>query len=194
MDRVLPTAVTAVPTPTETDAKRALTALAVRAHGIGTVADIADYYRLPVAETRLALTELAEDGEVTAVQVDGWTDTGYLHRDARIPRAVTGTALLCPFDPLIWRRARTERLFDFHYRIEIYTPRAEAPIRLLRVPVARRRRPRGSLRPQGGPCRLPIAGAGVLARTRCGRHRRRRTPRRSNWRGWRGGWGSPRLS
>jgi uncharacterized protein YcaQ len=111
-----------VPTPAETDAKRALTALAARAHGIGTVADLADYYRLPVADTRRALTELAEEGEVSAVRVDGWPELAYLHRDARIPRAVTGAALLCPFDPLIWKRARTERLFDFHYRIEIYTP------------------------------------------------------------------------
>jgi uncharacterized protein YcaQ len=122
MDRVLPASVTAVPTPAETDAKRALTALAARAHGIGTVADLADYYRLPVADTRRALTELAEEGEVSAVRVDGWPELAYLHRDARIPRAVTGAALLCPFDPLIWKRARTERLFDFHYRIEIYTP------------------------------------------------------------------------
>ena len=40
-------------------------------------------------------------------------------------RAVDAAALLCPFDPLIFGRARTERVFDFHYRIEIYTPEAQ---------------------------------------------------------------------
>jgi uncharacterized protein YcaQ len=39
-----------------------------------------------------------------------------------MPRKVTGRALLCPFDPLIWERARTERMYGFRYRIEIYTP------------------------------------------------------------------------
>lgn len=121
-ERVLPPAVHAAPTPPIDEAKRALTALAVRSHGIGTVADIADYYRLSVASTRTALQELTESGEVLSVRVRGWKDQAYLHRDARIPRKVSGAALLCPFDPLIWERARTERLFGFHYRIEIYTP------------------------------------------------------------------------
>lgn len=122
IDRVLPAAVRAAPTPPVDEAKRALTAMAVRSHGIGTVADIADYYRLSVAETRTALNELINSGEILPARVRGWKDPGYLHRDARVPRKVDGAALLCPFDPLVWQRARTERLFDFHYRIEIYTP------------------------------------------------------------------------
>ncbi|MEP6562077.1 MAG: crosslink repair DNA glycosylase YcaQ family protein, partial [Nakamurella sp.] len=121
-ERVLPRSVLDLPTPSEPDAKRSLTALAARSHGIGTVADLADYYRIAKAETRVALDELIEDGKVIPVQVDGWAEPGYLHRDARIPRRVAGSALLCPFDPLIWERARTERLFDLRYRIEIYTP------------------------------------------------------------------------
>jgi uncharacterized protein YcaQ len=122
IDRVLPASITARPTPDEADAKRELTALAARSHGIGTVSDLADYYRIKNAETRVALAELAEDGVVLPVNVEGWKEVGYLHRDARIPRKVNGAALLCPFDPLIWERARTERLFGFRYRIEIYTP------------------------------------------------------------------------
>lgn len=122
IDRVLPASVSAAPTPPIDEAKRALTALAVRSHGIGTVADIADYYRLSVAGTRTALEELIDSGEILPARVRGWKDPGYLHRDARMPRKVDGAALLCPFDPLVWQRARTERLFDFHYRIEIYTP------------------------------------------------------------------------
>ncbi len=122
MDRVLPQWVTATPTPEVADAKRASLALAARAHGIGTAADLADYYRIKLTAARPALAELVEEGEVVPVSVRGWKEVAYLHRDARIPRKVTGAALLCPFDPLIWERARTERLFDFHYRIEIYTP------------------------------------------------------------------------
>jgi uncharacterized protein YcaQ len=122
MERVLPAAVLAAPTPTEADAKRALMALAASHHGIGTASDLADYYRIGLNSARLALADLVDDGEVIQVQVQGWPEVGYLHRGARIPRKVTGAALLCPFDPLIWERKRTERLFGFHYRIEIYTP------------------------------------------------------------------------
>jgi hypothetical protein len=121
-ERVLPPAVADSPTPPVADAQRGLTALAVRSHGIGTVADIADYYRLSVAGTKTALRELTESGEVLPARVRGWKDPAFLHRDARVPRKATGAALLCPFDPLVWERARTERLFGFHYRIEIYTP------------------------------------------------------------------------
>jgi len=121
-DRVVPPEIRALPTPDRTDAIRELTALAAAHHGVGTAKDLSDYYRVGVAETKLALAELGEAGVVTPVQVDGWTEPAYLHRDAAMPRAVRGRALLCPFDPLIFERARTERLFGVRYRIEIYTP------------------------------------------------------------------------
>ena len=125
MDRVLPDAVGAAPTPPTDEAQRTLTAMAVRSHGVGTVGDIADYYRLSVASTRQGLQDLVESGEVIPVRVRGWREQAYLHRDARTPRKITGAAMLCPFDPLVWERSRTERLFDFHYRIEIYTPQQQ---------------------------------------------------------------------
>jgi len=125
LERVVPPSVLAEPTPCEADAKRALVELSARHHGIGTVRDLADYYRLPVAATKSALLDLQEDGAVTKVAVRGWREPAYLHRDARQPRRVSGSALLCPFDPLIWERSRTERLFGVRYRIEIYTPAAK---------------------------------------------------------------------
>lgn len=121
-ERIVPPAVLAQPTPDETDAKRALVELSARAHGLGTVGDLADYYRISGADTRRAVLELVEAGTLLPVQVAGWRDVAYLHHQAKLPRKVGGRALLCPFDPLVWERDRTERLFDFRYRIEIYTP------------------------------------------------------------------------
>jgi len=122
IDRVLPPAVAAAPTPDEADAKRDLVAIAARAHGIGTVGDLADYFRMSVADTKRALADLVEDGRVRPAMVDGWREPAFLERDARMLRRTSGAALLSPFDPIVWRRERTERIFDFHYRIEIYTP------------------------------------------------------------------------
>lgn len=121
-DRVLPDVVRAVPTPDPADAKRALVASAIRHHGIGSTADIADYYRLRNDVTQQALIELAEQGAVLPVQVRGWKEKAWLDAGAAMPRSVDGRALLCPFDPLIWHRPRTERIFGVHYRVEIYTP------------------------------------------------------------------------
>ncbi|WP_309711229.1 DNA glycosylase AlkZ-like family protein [Pseudolysinimonas sp.] len=104
------------------DAQRELVRRAVRAHGIGTAKDIADYYRLYVATATRLLNELADAGEVQQVSVDGWKAPGFLATDARIPRRIEAAALLSPFDPVVWERDRAERMFGFHYRIEIYTP------------------------------------------------------------------------
>lgn len=120
--RVIPPEILARETPSEADAIRALLDLSGRALGVGTATDLRDYFRLPVAETKTALTELVEDGTLIPVGVEGWTQQAYLHKDAAIPRKAGGSALLSPFDPVVWERARAERLFSFHYRIEIYTP------------------------------------------------------------------------
>jgi uncharacterized protein YcaQ len=109
------------------DAHRELVAQAARAHGIGTVKDLADYYRLKTAPTLQAIVELEERGDLLPVEVPGWGRSGepgraWLHRDARLPRRIEAAAVLSPFDPVVWERARAERLFGFRYRIEIYTP------------------------------------------------------------------------
>jgi uncharacterized protein YcaQ len=121
-ERVVPARIRALPTPPEDEAKRQLVALAARHHGIGTARDLADYYRIKVGETTKALADLVDEGIVERVAVRGWSAAAYRHRDVRIPRSAKGQALLCPFDPLIWERSRTERLFGIRYRIEIYTP------------------------------------------------------------------------
>jgi uncharacterized protein YcaQ len=120
-EHVLPAGVldAALPRP---DAIRELVRHAATAHGVGTVKDLADYFRLPTADTKTAITDLVEAGELLTVTVPGWKQPAYLHRDARIPRRMETAALLSPFDPVVWARDRALRLFDFHYRIEIYTP------------------------------------------------------------------------
>lgn len=121
-ERVIPAEILNLPTPSEAETFRTLMDLAGRAHGVATEFDLRDYFRLPVAETKLALAQLVEEGTLIPVKVEDWKHQAYLHRDAKLPRKAGGTALLSPFDPLVWERSRTERLFNFHYRIEIYTP------------------------------------------------------------------------
>lgn len=94
----------------------------VRALGVGTLADIADYYRIRMPDARRLFPRVLEGGSVFEVEVAGWGEPAYRHVEATIPRRVDGTALLSPFDPLIWHRDRARRLFGIHYRIEIYVP------------------------------------------------------------------------
>ncbi|HEY5626249.1 MAG TPA: crosslink repair DNA glycosylase YcaQ family protein [Dehalococcoidia bacterium] len=124
-ERVIPRQHFAADAPDEDEALRRLLLLSARSHGIGTSHDLADYYRLPIARSRVALEELAASGELEEVEVAGWKDTAYLDPEARHPRRIDARALLSPFDSLIWERDRTERLFGFRYRIEIYVPQKE---------------------------------------------------------------------
>jgi uncharacterized protein len=121
-ERVLPAGVdTSEPTPAE--AARELTLLAARHLGVGTAADLADYYRLPVAQAKAALAEVVNAGLLQEVAVAGWSRPAYLLPGTRVPRRVAHPpVLLSPFDSLVWSRERTERLFGFRYRLEVYVP------------------------------------------------------------------------
>lgn len=96
---------------------------AARHYGIATAKDLADYYRLKMNTAAPLVAELVACGELEAVRVEGWKSPAFLDPAARRPRAISAASLLSPFDPLTWCRERAERLFGFHYRIEIYTPR-----------------------------------------------------------------------
>jgi uncharacterized protein YcaQ len=124
-ERVLPRAVLDAPTPAPEDAFRALVELSARALGVAAEGELRDYFRLPVAGFKRAVAELIEDKVLLPVTVQGWKPQAYLHHEARLPRRVRAATLVSPFDPLIWERARTERLFDMNYRIEIYVPAAQ---------------------------------------------------------------------
>lgn len=124
VERVLPAAVLAREVDDD-EAIRELTLRAATALGVGTEADIRDYFRLSAQQVKPAIAALVATGDIEPVDVDGWSAPAYLRAGRTVPRADRGTALLCPFDPLIFFRPRVERLFEFHYRIEIYTPAAK---------------------------------------------------------------------
>jgi uncharacterized protein YcaQ len=123
-ERVLPPQVFEAPTPTQEEAQRQLIAIAAKRLGVATEADLGDYFRLPRAESKARVAELAEDGGLVPVRVEGWRQPAYVstERPRGLRRAAAARALLTPFDSLVWARERTERLFGFRYRIEIYVP------------------------------------------------------------------------
>ena len=121
-ERVIPAGVLARPTPPENDARKQLLELAARHHGIATFADLTDYHRQSNQFCKPLVAELVEEGVLRQVQVEGWKQPAYLHREARVPRRINAATVLSPFDPVVWNRDRAHRLFGFHYRIEIYTP------------------------------------------------------------------------
>lgn len=123
-ERVLPFEVLAAAEPSEADAQRELVRIAARAMGVATESDLRDYFRLDLLDARTRVRELIESQELVPVHVEGWRALAYAPAALSVPRSVPATiaAIVSPFDSLVWERRRTERIFGFRYRIEIYTP------------------------------------------------------------------------
>jgi uncharacterized protein len=124
-ERVIPAPILAMPTPPQDEAQRELLLFAARRLGVATEPDLGDYFRLPRKESKARLAELVEDGALRRVAVKGWDAPAYAPHDLHVPRRIRARALLTPFDSTVWARERTERLFGFRYRIEIYVPAAK---------------------------------------------------------------------
>lgn len=124
-ERVIPPEHLDTDTPGHDEALAELLMLSAASMGVATADDLADYYRIRTPAARPVLRRLVEAGDLVEVEVEGWDKPGYLHPHATLPRSARGTSLLSPFDNLIWYRPRVERLWDFHYRIEIYVPEAQ---------------------------------------------------------------------
>lgn len=139
-EHVLPAEVLAAPVPREA-AIHELIARAAKAYGVGTASDLADYWRIKDRRAVMtAILDLQDAGLLQPVTVRGWQSAGrpaqaWVHRDASLPRRVDAAAILTPFDPVVWFRDRAERLFDFEYRIEIYTPAAQRRFGYYSLPV-----------------------------------------------------------
>lgn len=121
-ERVLPHDVLNAPTPDRAQAQRELVRRAMSSLGVAAAKELRDYYRLPVADCKERIAELVEAGDLISVDVEGWRQPAFVAPDLMVPRRIAASALLAPFDPLVWERARAERLFGFRYRIEIYVP------------------------------------------------------------------------
>ncbi len=122
IERVLPQAVYAAPEVDEAQAQRRLVGIAASALGVATETDLRDYFRLDVGDARARIAELVAAGELLPATVEGWQQPAYVAKNVRVPRRVEASALLSPFDPVVWHRSRAARLFGFDYRLEIYTP------------------------------------------------------------------------
>jgi uncharacterized protein len=121
-ERVIPSHILSMPTPREHEAMVDLIDLSGQALGVATAFDLRDYFRLPVEAAAQATKEAIASGILIPVEVEGWKQQAFLHREAKLPRTAGVSALVTPFDPICWDRIRTERIFGFHYRIELYTP------------------------------------------------------------------------
>ena len=177
LERIVPAEVLARPTPTAQEAQRELLVRSGAALGVGTAGDLIDYFRLPLRESRQRLSEVAEDGRLEVVAVEGWPEPAYMHPAARLPRSVEVLTVLSPFDPIVWNRTRATRLWGFDYRLEIYVPASKRVYGYYVLPVLdgeqivarldlKTDRAAGTLRVQGAYAELGVDRAELSERLR----------------------------
>ena len=122
LDRIVPSNILDLPTPDDAESLRYLMLRSAKAYGVATSRDLADYFRLPVKEATEAVADLVENKQLEEIQIETWKDSAYMPAKTSIPKAADTCALVSPFDPIVWNRKRLNRLFDFQYKLEIYTP------------------------------------------------------------------------
>jgi uncharacterized protein YcaQ len=124
-ERVIPESALTAPELTADEARRELVRIAARGLGVGSAKDLCGssrgHFPLPTATARQVIGELVDAGDLVPVRVEGVKQQSYRWHEAT-DRPIDAQALLSPFDPLIWNRDRTHHLFEFFYRISIYTP------------------------------------------------------------------------
>ena len=135
LESIIPANIRSLPTPPPEDAIRELAMQSVQAVGVGTLKDVADHFRLVGRDLRQPLDELIEAGRVVPATVKGWNAPAFADPEAKTPRPITGATVLSPFDPVVWFRERAERIWNFHYRIEIYVPAAKRQFGYYVLPV-----------------------------------------------------------
>jgi uncharacterized protein YcaQ len=154
-ERVLPSSAEP-PRYTLDDYHRWATLRSVSCMGAATARQVSDYYRQNKPATRTRVQALAAEGALLPVEVEGWTETAYLH-PADLPlveeieagaHQPTLTTFLSPFDNLTWDRQRLRDLFDFDYRSEMYTPAAQRQYGYYVLPILHRGRLVGRLDPK----------------------------------------------
>jgi uncharacterized protein YcaQ len=134
-ERVIPQAVLRADAVAATEAKKALIMRAARAMGVGTARAIAQYFHIDAwwdrlstdgrrapAKTHVLFDELVEEGRLQRVRVEGWGQPALVASGVKIPRSIDASAIVSPFDPVLWERRWTKAVFGFDYQIEIYVP------------------------------------------------------------------------
>lgn len=107
---------------------------------------LADYYRLKRIKAQEVISRWLASGEVRAVNVKGQDGLFYVHQSQYplLEQAISGkisstvTALLSPFDPVVWDRKRALALFNFDYRLECYTPEPKRQYGYFTLPILHR--------------------------------------------------------
>lgn len=118
----------------------------VNALGVARARWVGNYFGLPQRDVSDAIANAVESGDIVEVLVDGWNVPGYIHSDNLLIAECASrgelepvlTTLLSPFDPLIWDRSRAEEIFDFSYRIEVYTPEPKRRYGYFSMPILSR--------------------------------------------------------